>query len=553
MDTYVASGSTSEDIAEAKRKECQEYVQHYEKLKSERWIWEAHWQDCFDFIVPRKNDVITTRPQGDKRNFDLFDTTAILSNQLLSGALHGMLTNPATKFFDLVMGDPRLDEDTSVKAWLQEVGDRMFTVLNNSNFQTEIHEIYIDMGAIGTSCLYIGEHPEKIVHFGARTMKEVFIDENNLGLIDTVYRLFKWKPRQVVQEFGEENLPPWVVEQYQKNCTDDWDILHCVHPTKDDGEKGKIFPYESKYILKDKNIYLSEGGFKEFPYAVPRWTKTTGEKYGRGPGMDMLPDIKMVNKMMETVIQGAQKTVNPPMMVTDDGVIGRVRLVPGGLTVVRAGEPPIRPLIVDARVDFGYQAVEDVRKRIRAGFYVDQFQMTQGPQKTATEVMQMMEQNARLMGPVLGRQHFEFLAPVISRVFPIMARRGLIPPAPQAIQGKKFNVRYSSLLARSQRMNDGQNFARALSVATPLIQIDPTSADVINADEGVRHIFDVYGTPANLMNDKRDIEARRKARADAQAQAVKQQQEMHQAQTVGTMAPGIAQMQNANTQSQQGK
>lgn len=551
MAEYTSSSQSPD--SEEKKKEAAEYCKKYETMKSDRSVWETHWQECFDYIVPRKNDITTTRTPGDKRNTDLFDTTAIMSNQLLSGALHGMLTNPATRFFELVMGDPNLDGDEQIKAWMQEVGERMFILLNNTNFQTEIHEVYIDLGSIGTSCLYIGEHKDKIVHFGARSMKEIYIEENNLGLIDTVYRCFKWKPRQVVQEFGLDKLPLWVKDQYEKGCEDDWEIIHCVHPTKDEepNERSKIFPFESKYILKDKNLFLHEGGFRELPYAVPRWTKTTGEKYGRGPGMEMLPDIKMVNEMMKATIQGAQKTVNPPMMVTDDGVIGRVRLVPGGLTVVRPGEPPLRPLIVDARVDFGYQAVEDVRKRIRAGFFVDQLQLNQGPQMTATEVMQRTEEKLRLMGPVLGRQHFEFLQPVIERVFGIMARRGLIPPAPRQIQGRKFDVRYSSLVARAQRMSEGQNLARAISVAAPILQIDGTAADIINADEGLRHVFDVYGVPAKIFRQRREVEDRRQARAEAQAQAVEQQKQAHMADAMGKMAPGMAQLQQAQVKAEE--
>jgi hypothetical protein len=264
--------------------------------------------------------------------------------------------------------------------------------------------------------------------------------------------------------------------------------------------------------------------------------------------MEMLPDIKMVNKMMEATLQGAQKTINPPMMVTDDGVIGRVRLTPGGLTVVRAGEAPIRPLIIDARVDFGYQAVEDVRKRIRAGFFVDQLQLNQGPQMTATEVMQRTEEKLRLMGPVLGRQHFEFLRPVVERVFGIMLRRGLIPPAPEAIQGKSFDVRYSSLVARAQRMSEGQNLARAISVAAPIMQIDPTAADIIDADESIRHVFDVYGVPAKIFRSRRDVVEKRQARAEAQQKAVQQQQEAHMADTAGKVLPAAAQMQQAQQQ-----
>lgn len=540
---------TFTEYDEKQKQRAQRILANFEKLKSHRTNFENYWQDCMDFIVPRKRDVTNYRSPGDKRNNDLFDTTAIMANQLLSGALHGMITNPSVKFFDLVIDDPMLMQEDDVRGWLQESGDKIYNVLNNTNFQTEIHEVYIDLGAIGTSCLFMAEDENNFVHFSARPMKEIYIDENNLGLIDTVFRIFKWKARQIVQEFGEANCPDFIVKAYKQGSEEEYEIVHGVYPEYEDDTKKKVWPFKSCYVLKEKCVILHEGGFKEFPYAVPRWTKTSGEMYGRGPGMEMLPDIQMVNSMMETTLKGAQMTVNPPLMVADDSVIGKLRLTPGGATVVRPGafqETPIKPLITDARIDFGYQAVEDVRKRIRAGFYVDQLQLNEGPAMTATEVMQRTEEKLRLMGPVLGRQHFEFLRPVIERVFAIMYRRGKIPRAPQALQGKNFDVRYSSLIARAQRMNEGQNFARGLEAVAPMVNAKPEVLDNLNADLVFKHIMvDTYGNPSTFINTKKVVDEIRQGRMEAQQRMVEQEEEKHQAETVGREVPAMAQMAQA--------
>lgn len=533
------------EVSEDEKKEAQGCLSRHEKRVADRSQFESLWQECYDYIIPRKGDVISTRSPGDKRGHELFDSTAINSNELLASALHGMLTNPSTRFFDLVIADPEIDPDEEVKEWLQIVADKMFLVLNTSNFQTEIHEIYLDMGAIGTACLYMGEHDKSVVHFGARPMKEIYIEENNLGLIDTVEREFKWKPRQVVQEFGAKFLPAWVMKKYHEGCDDDWTILHVVEPTsaEDLKKKRSNFEFTSKYILKDEPMIISKKGFKEFPYAVPRWTKTSGEKYGRGPGMSALPDIKMINKMQQTTIDGAQLTIRPPMMVTDDGVIGRVRLTPAGLTVVRQmNEAPIRPLTTDARIDFGFQAIQEVRKQIRAAFYVDQLQLNEGPQMTAAEVFQRTEEKLRLMGPVLGRQHFEFLRPVINRVYRIMERKNLIPDAPEMIQKIGFDVRYSSLIARAQRMSEGQNLTRAIQVAAPIINADPGSMDNINTDATLKYVLDVYGVPQRLLRKNNEVKEMRNARAEAQARAAKEAQEAHEADVAGKVLPGAAAM-----------
>lgn len=539
----LSNAKTPQNQTEDDQKEAARIVSRWEKLETAAINWKTHWQECYDVIVPRKDDVIATRLPGDKREVDNFDTTAIQANEMLAAALHGMLTNPETRFFEITFGDPSLDEDKQVKDWCQDVGNVMFRVLNNTNFQTEIYEIYIDLGAIGTACLYMGEHDEDVVYFSARALKEVRVDENSLGLIDTVYRLFKWRPFQIIEEFGEKNCPYNVLQAAEKDSQDQMELIHAVEPQRDDMQKKyKKFKFQSKYILKDSKFILNKDGFREFPYAVPRWSKTSGEVYGRGPGMSMLADINMVNAMMETVIKGAQKTVDPPLMVQDDGVIGVVRLTPGGLTIVRPGAEMIKPLITDARIDFGQKMVEDVRQRIRAGFYVDQLQLQQGPQMTAEEVKQRTEEKLRLMGPVLGRQHFELLRPLITRLFDIMQRRNMIPQAPAKIQGKKFDVRYSSLIARAQRMAEGQNLVRAMQIVQPIAQVIPSMTDGIKGDEVLREVWGIYGLNHKLLESDRDLQQKRDAMAKQKADMLKQQQEQHQADLMNKAAPMISAM-----------
>ncbi len=539
--------------SEADRLEAARIMTRWGQLEIVAINWKTHWQECYEFIVPRKEDVIATRLPGDRRNSDLYDTTAILANEMLASALHGMLTNPETRFFELVFGDPELDEDEEVKAWCQEAGDRMFRVINNSNFQTEIHETYIDIGAIGTACMFMGEHEDSIVHFSARAMKEIRIDENHLGLIDVVYRTFKLRPHQIIAQFGSKNCPEEIIRAAEKGSQDQMEIIHAVEPMNE-LEKGnpKSHTYKSTYVMAEKKFILSKGGFREFPFAVPRWTKTTGEIYGRGPGMSMLPDIMMVNAMMLTVIQGAQKTVDPPLMVTDDGVIGVVRLQPGGLTIVRPGsENTIRPLITDARIDFGQKIVEDVRNRIRAGFYVDQFQLAQGPQKTAEEVVREVEQKLRLMGPVLGRQHFELLAPLIERVYGIMERKEMFSPPPNKIKGKTFQVRYSSMIARAQRMSEALNISKALQIIEPMAQVIPSIIDNVDGDKIARELWDIMGNKHGLLKPQKDVDKIRDQKAKMAQEQMKQQQQLHESQVAKNAAPMASVMQNAQ-QPQQG-
>lgn len=550
---------TSQEQPQERRDEADRLAARWGLMDTEAINWKLHWQRVYEFMCPRKEDVIAVRMPGDDRESDIYDTTAILANEELASMLHSMLTNPELRFFEIFFGDPNLDKLPQVKQWCEESADSMYDVLNGSNFQTEIHETYIDLGAIGTACLYMEEDDDDLISFSARAMKEVRFDENFKGQVDVIGRMFKLTPDQIVKKFPE------LTEKYgkngalqvaaDKNPVDKIQILHMVEPVADIRDKAfaekvraKGHKFASSYMLYDKKFIISQNSYPEFPYCPPRWTKTTGEKYGRGPGFQQLPDIMMLNAMMLTVIQGAQITVGPPFAVEDDAVIGQVRLTPFGLTVIRAGSKPPIPLITDAKIDFGQTMLEDVRKRIRKGFYVDQMKLPQeSPQRTAEEVRQLAEEQLRLMGPVLGRQHSELLQPLITRLFGIMQRKGKFKPLPPEVGNRKWKVRYSSLLARAQRMQEMQNIQRAITTLQPIAQLRPNILDNVKMDDFTKEILRICGVPERLIPTDQELKKIRMQQAkDAQDAKTKMDQQ-HQSEVAKNAAPLVQAMGNAQT------
>jgi len=509
------------------KKTPEQVIEWFNQLKSERSTWETHWQECSEYIIPRKDQITKMSTPGEKRGLELLDNTAMMSNELLAGALHGLLTNPNADWFEFTTGDEQLDERDDVRFWLQRQARKAHNVLNNSNFNTEVHEMYLDICGFGTASFLSEEDEDSIVRFSSKPVQEVFIDENNKGQIDELCRSFKWTAKQIVQEFGMGVLKKSrkVEESFKKGKGEKFEILHAIYPVL--GEKKQRFPYASQYVLVCEKVFLEDGkGFREFPYAVPRWTKTSDEKYGRGPGMNALPEAKMLNAMMDTTIRGAQKVVDPPLMLPDDGFIWPILTKPGGLNFYRAGSTDrIEPFANEARIDFGIELISMKQKSIREAFYVDQLKLQQeGPQMTATEVIQRNEDAMKLLGPMLGRLQSEFLRPVIDRVFAIMLRKGMIDPAPAVLRGRVIDVKYSSLIARAQRSNEGSNIIRTIQTAEPFINADPSVLDNINGDIALRKIARIYGFPQEILRTEKQVLDIRKARAEAQEEALRQQQ-----------------------------
>ena len=129
-------------------------------MESNRGTWEDHWQEILDYVMPRKADITTVRSKGTKRTEVLFDSTAVTANTLLSASLQGTLTSPSLPWFSIKLRDKIINEDHDTQMWLEDTARRMYDAFNDANFNTEVHEMYLDLTSIGTGCLFVEEHKD---------------------------------------------------------------------------------------------------------------------------------------------------------------------------------------------------------------------------------------------------------------------------------------------------------------------------------------------------------------------------------------------------------
>lgn len=502
--------------------EAKKYLARLESLEGDRRNWEYHWQEIAEVMFPKRSDFVTSTVRGERKNTKVVDSTGVIANELLASGLHGMLTNPASKWFKLTLDNTAFMQDKGVLEWLEEAERRIYMALNSpkASFASHMHELYLDVGAFGTAVMFIGEDEDDgELMFSTKHLKECFLAEDKNGFIDTIYRRFEYTARQIVQRWGEENAGKDVMKCYNEGKYDElFDVIHCVQPRKD-RDPSRIdrenMPVASVYLLKKGEHILEEGGFEEMPYVAVRWSKVPGEIFGRGPGVSALPDIKMLQEMAKTVLKAAQKIVDPPLLVPDDGALNPVRTVPGGLNFRRAGSDPIVPLQTGGNIPIGFEMLEDVRNRIRSAFYIDQLQLQQGPQMTATEVLQRTEEKLRLMGPVLGRMQSELLGPLVERVFNLMLRAGKLPPAPEILNGAEYSVEYVSPLARAQKQMDANGLLRVFEIGSPIIQMQPESAMVVNGEDTIRWLGDLFGVPTSLFKSEEEVATMKQQQQEA--------------------------------------
>ena len=177
------------------------------------------------------------------------------------------------------------------------------------------------------------------------------------------------------------------------------------------------------------------------------------------------------------------------------------------------------PLQTGGVPQLGEDLAQGRRNRIREMFYVDQLQMSEGPQMTATEVLQRAEDRMRLLGPVVGRAQAELLGPLLERVFGLMLRAGRLPEPPQILlqPDVKLRITYQSLMFKAQEQTEANGLLRVAQLISPFMAADPTVMDVFNTEVIARRLGQVYSLNPQFFRSQREVSEIRQQRQEQQA------------------------------------
>ena len=510
-------------------------IERADALKSERAGLEAAWQEIAEVLRPARAD-FTTPPASPMiggtatlerlRRNAVYDSAPALAADNLAAGLWGMITNSANAWFELRHPVTAINDRQEVRLWLDACTRilRDAFAANGQTFYARVLELYQDLVAFGTAVFYVDEVPPDGVrsgglHFSCRHLGECLIAESDLGEVDTLYRRFAFTARQAHRRWGDA-AGERVVKALACNRPDErFEFLHAVVPNDDRDPRradARGMRWRSVTVAVDDKAVVSESGYHEFPFMVPRWSTSARQVYGDSPALLALADVKMLNVMSKVTIAAAQKSVDPPLLAADERGLRGVRTTPGGIIyggIDSQGRARYQPLQTGAQINLGLEMAEQRRQAIREAFYFSLLLMVSSPNATATEVLAREQEKLRLMGPHLGRIESEFLDPCIDRVFAVLMRSGALPPPPPAVLAVPgLKVEYVSPLARAQRAAEGEAIVRTFEAMAPLLASAPTVVDNFDTDAVARALADAYGMPVRAVRDPSVVAAMRAAR-----------------------------------------
>src|ERR1700761_4986468 len=313
-------------------------LRRFDDLSSiRRGYWDTLLQQCKEVVWPNTSDFQRIRPQGAPLMELCYDATAPWANGQFANNIQSAVANPFERWFNIEIDtlDHSILEDDEVKRWPETVSDIIYRCYAHprANHKQALHENFLSEGAFGTGIIF-QEWDEvwQIPTFRAMPMAHCFMDEDEKGFIDTLYREVKYTLRQAKQRFGEGNLPKEMLER--KDPKEQFIFIHAVEPREErlpESPLAKDMRFASDWVCQDFKKIVWTSGYRSFPYHVPRWEKIAGQVYGRSPAMTALPDIKVLNQMKKATLEAAQKVVNPPVILPHDSFTSQFDMTPGAL------------------------------------------------------------------------------------------------------------------------------------------------------------------------------------------------------------------------------
>lgn len=531
-------------------------------LRVNRYSWWVHWRELADYVLPRRYKWLITPNQmarGSPINQHILDSTGSLTARNLAAGMMMGCSDPTKRWFRYKINRTDSTQTSPTSLWLAEVERLIGLILAQSNFYDALAIFYLDLVVFGTAVMLIYEDYDSVIKCYNPCLGEYYIDNDGAYRPAVFAREFTNTVSQAADEFGVENLSPSTASLWAEggtSLTRELVVAHCIEPNKDGRKYGisESFPYRECYwewggsaSPQGGSSYspglLRKRGFHESPAIICRWDLVSNDAYGRSPGMDALPDIKQLQLETKRLSQGIDKMVNPPMIADVQLKNQPASLLPGGVTYVSGmiaqGKTGFAPVYtVDPKVNEMREQLGEVRNRISQTFYNDLFkvisQFETRSNVTATEIDARRAEAMLMLGPVLERLNHEGFANIHERVFGIASRAGILPPAPQEVQGRHINVEFTSMIELAQNANQASGIERLFNLVGALAGIDPAAADNVDIDYGLDKVSYLYNNDPKLIRSPKQLAAIRQQRAQQQ----EQQALANQADTAQKLAAG---------------
>jgi len=534
--------------------------------------WYLNWSDLSMYLLPRRSMYLTqgaggiptmsNMGRGREINQAILDPTGTFAVRVCAAGLMSGLASPSRPWFKVTPKLKNFEPDDAGRQWMDEIENRLYTVLAGSNFYNSFAQECEDLVVFGSSATIIYEDEQDLIRLYNPCIGEYFFASGASLRIDGLYRRFLMTIAQIVDFFGLENCPPDVQKLWmQKGSALQTErmIAHSIEPNFGIGENnaGKIpgnYTWREVYWVYGAGGTepLSMRGFVDQPFTAARWATQANDPYGRSPGMDVLPDVMQLQVETGRKAEALEKQVRPPLLADAQLKNQPASTLPGEVTYIQnlsatngmrsiyQVNPDIRGMMED---------IKEIQQRIKVGFFNDLFLMLENaPDKdmTATEVTAKLQEKMLVLSPAIENLLTESLRPKLHRIFSILARRKMLPPMPDSMKGIPLDIEFTSVMAIAQKASYTGSLERLAAIVGNMVAVYPEVKDNLDPDKFIREFSEMLAAPQKILRSPQDVEAIRQQAAQKQQAAETMVAMQHGAQTAKIGADAANTLANTN-------
>lgn len=532
--------------------------------------WSQNWSNLAEYILPRRSIWLTQSTggtptpnnmnRGRMLNSAIKDSTATYAVRVCSAGLMSGLASPSRPWFKMIPLNKSVPIDDDGKLWLDEVEDRIYTVLANSNFYNSFAQECEDLVVYGTAPSIIYEDDKDLIRCYNPANGEYYLSSDATMRVDGLDRQFVMTVKQIVSFFGLDNCPPDIQSLWkQKGSSLEMEriVAHVIEPNFEVDGCPSIpgnFTWREVYWLygSGSDYPLSVRGFVDKPFSAARWATQSNDAYGRSPGMDVLPDVIQLQVMTVRLAEAIEKQVRPPLVADMSMKNQPSSTLPGHITYAQnlsAGTGIRSVYTVNPDIGGMEKLIEQVEARIKVGLFNDIILMLSsnpGDRRTAYETAQLVQERLQVLGPVIEGLLDESLKPKLKRIYNILTRKGMLPPMPNSIKKAGIDVNFISMLALAQKASSTAGLERLAALIGNLASVYPQAKNRLNVDAYIREMNTLLDNPEQVLNSEKTAQAMDAADQKAQQQAQQMQAAEHTANTVNTGAKAAQVLSNTN-------
>ena len=405
------------------KKPSKDFDTRYKAAKQYRDNVQDEIEEALAFISPGRENDFSWSGENQQNRSDDPDVLMSLPEDLATDFAADLVTYycPSESRWTeyLVTAPVPEDVEAQVKAIVTKREDEIWNMVQASNFNDSAPQVFFE-ASHGTIAMWVEQaHMTQPFYVESVLPHELLVTPGHMGILDRFREItvsaqhlkarFKNWPEVDLSGFETQMSKPGAMATVCYGFWVSWEdpgnpIWMCE------------ITVDRKCVMKAQPIGPLAGAC---PLIVGRFNPQRRNPWGRGPARKALPDLRVMNKLDESVLEGLDQALSNTLIYADDGFLD----MEGGLEVGKAyaaargfTREQVYELNRGVNLDVGHYSQDRLEERLRACFYQDGPRQRGETPPTASQWLDERRRVQQRIGKPSAPIWREFLLPFIQRV-----------------------------------------------------------------------------------------------------------------------------------------